>query len=146
MAEDVLTFAINHGMLPKQPCQTNTVKVHGAPATGIPSPGSLSRYGSDAVEIQRLQQSNSDLAAAIDPSLPFTFAEVVFAVRNEMARTIEDVLSRRMRALLIDARAAERAAPAVAKLMAAELEAPPEWEQQQIEVFQKLASSFYLPQ
>ena len=146
MAEDVLTFAINHGMLPKQPCQTNTVKVHGAPATGVPTPGPLSRYGSDAAEIQRLQQSSSGLAAAIDPSLPFTFAEVVFAVRNEMARTIEDVLSRRMRALLIDARAAERAAPAVAKLMAAELEAPPEWEQQQIEVFQKLAASFYLPQ
>ena len=145
MAEDVLDFAIKHQMLPNKPCQTNTVKIHGAPATGAPAPGPLSRYGTDAAEIQRLQQSDPALAATIDSALPFTFAEVVFAVRHEMARTIEDVVSRRMRALLIDAKAAERAAPAVASLMAKELSAPFEWEQHQITAFQQLASTFYLP-
>ena len=146
MAEDVLSFAINQGALPKLPCQTNAIKIHGAPASGAPVPGPLSRYGSDAVAIQALQQSAPELAATIDPALPFTFAEVVYAVQHEMARTVEDVLSRRMRALLIDAKAAERAAPAVAKLMAKELSAPPGWEEQQVAAFQKLASTFYLPQ
>ena len=145
MAEDVLTFAIDHGMLPKQPCRTGTVKIHGAPNSGAPVTGPLSRYGSDAAAIQRLQQSSPDLAAAIDPALPFTFAEVIYAVQHEMARTVEDVLSRRMRALLIDARAAERAASAVAKVMANELGASAGWEEQQVAAFQKLVSTFYLP-
>ena len=145
MAEDVLTFAINHQMLPKQPCRTDAVKIHGA-ASGVATPGPLSRYGSDAAEIQRLQQSSPELAAEIDPALPYTFAEVVYAVHHEMARTVEDVLSRRMRALLIDAKAAERAAPAVARLMAKELGSPPGWAEEQVAAFQKLASTFYLPQ
>ena len=145
MAEDVLAFAIKHGMLPDKPCQTDTVKIHGAPASGTPPAGPLFRYGTDAAAISRLEQSSPDLAALIDPALPFTFAEVVYAVRHEMARTVEDVLSRRLRALLIDARAAERAAPAVAKLMSKELPAPPEWARQQVTAFQRLASTFYLP-
>ena len=145
MAEDVLDFAIKHQMLPDKPCQTDTVKIHGAPDSGPPSAGPLFRYGTDAAEITQLEQSDSSLAATIDAALPFTFAEVVYAVRHEMARTLEDVLSRRMRALLIDAKAAERAAPAVAKLMAQELSAPPEWQQQQVTAFQHLAATFYLP-
>lgn len=145
MAEDVLTFAIKHEMLPAKPCRTDAIKVHGAPASGAPAAGPLFRYGSDADEIVRLQQGDPGLAARIDPELPFTFAEVVYAVQHEMARTIEDVLSRRMRALLIEARAAERAAPAVAKVMARELGESSEWEQQQVATFQHLASTYYLP-
>jgi glycerol-3-phosphate dehydrogenase len=145
MAEDVLNFAIKHGMLPKLPCKTDGVKVHGAPASGAPTAGPLFRYGTDADEILRLRQSDPALAAKIVAELPFTFAEVIYAVRHEMARTVEDVLSRRMRALLIDAKAASRAAPAVASAMARELGAPAEWEQQQVAAFQHLASTFYLP-
>ncbi len=145
MAEDVLNFAIKGGMLPGKPCQTDAVKIHGAPTSGAPIAGPLFRYGTDAAEIERLQQSDPQFAATIDAALSFTFAEVVFAVRHEMARTLEDVLSRRMRALLVDAKAAERAAPAVARLMAKELSASPDWAQEQVAAFQTLASTFYLP-
>jgi len=149
MAEDTLTFAIKHGMLPPKLCVTNGVRLHGAPPAG-PTPGPLSRYGTDAAEIERLQHSSPELAQPIDPDLPFTFAEAVYAVRHEMARTLEDVLSRRMRALLIDARAAQRAAPKVARvmaqeLMAQELGASAEWQSEQTAAFDRLAAEFYLP-
>jgi len=144
MAEDTLDFAIKNGMLPQKPCITDGVKLHGAPAAM--SSGQLSRYGTDAEEVVRLQQLWPGFAAAIDPALPFTFGEVVYAVRYEMARTVEDVLSRRMRALLIDAKAAERSAPVVAKVMAHELAASEEWERAQVAAFEHLASTFYLPQ
>jgi glycerol-3-phosphate dehydrogenase len=148
MAEDTLSFAIKHGVLPPKPCVTAGVRLHGAPNASDPGP--LSRYGTDAAEIERLQQSSPELAQRIDPDLPFTFAEAVYAVRHEMARTLEDVLSRRMRALLIDAKAAQRAAPGVARVMAQERMAQElgisrEWQSEQTAAFQRLASEFYLP-
>jgi glycerol-3-phosphate dehydrogenase len=145
MAEDTLNFAITHGMLPDKPCITDGVKLHGAPAAA-PSSDPLSRYGTDAEEVVRLQQLWEGFAAAIDHDLPFTFAEAVYAVRHEMARTLEDVLSRRTRALLIDAKAARRAAPAVAAVMAHELGTDTEWERAQVAAFETLATDFYLPQ
>jgi glycerol-3-phosphate dehydrogenase len=145
MAEDALNFAISHQMLPKQPCRTREIRIHGAPIPGAPAAGPLSRYGSDAEEISLLMAADPALTATVDTELPFRIAEVVYAVRHEMARTVEDVLSRRMRALLIDAKAAWRAAPVVASVMAKELGRSPEWEQQQIAAFQKLATEFYLP-
>jgi glycerol-3-phosphate dehydrogenase len=143
MAEDTLSFAIKHQMLPPKPCVTAGVRLHGAPNASDPGP--LSRYGTDAAEIERLQQSSPELAQRIDPDLPFTFAEAVYAVRHEMARTLEDVLSRRMRALLIDAKAAQRAAPEVARVMAQELHASADWQSQQVAAFERLAAAFYLP-
>ena len=83
------------------------------------------------------------MAAALDDVLPYTAAEVVYAVREEMARTLEDVLSRRTRALLLDARAAQRAAPAVASTMAAELGQNSEWVEAQLASFDQLARRFY---
>jgi glycerol-3-phosphate dehydrogenase len=143
MAEDTLSFAIKHGMLPPKPCITDGVRLHGAPESASAAP--LSRYGTDAAEIALIQQTSPELAQPIDPDLPFTFAEAVYAVRHEMARTLEDVLSRRMRALLIDAGAAQRAAPEVARVMARELGTSAEWEQQQVAAFDRLAAQFYLP-
>jgi glycerol-3-phosphate dehydrogenase len=78
-------------------------------------------YGSDAPEIQDLMRDRPALAAPLHPQLPYTGAEVVFAARREMARTVEDVLARRTRALFLNARAADAMAPAVAGLMAGEL-------------------------
>lgn len=144
MAEDTLTFAIKHNMLPGKPCRTRDIKLHGAPATLVPGP--FARYGDDAGEIAKLVASRPDLAGPVVPNSTFDFilAEVVYAVRHEMARTVEDVLSRRMRLLLLDAKAASSAAPAVASLMARELNAPDHWEQQQVKAFQHLATTFYL--
>lgn len=145
MAEDAIDFAIKHRMLAQKPCKTREIKIHGAPASGVVESGPLHRFGSDADAIRALVAERPELAAKVDAALPFTLAEVVFAVRHEMSRTVEDVLSRRMRALMTDARATERAAPAVAQVMAAELGRDGAWQGEQVEAFRKLASTFYLP-
>lgn len=142
MAEDTLGAAIRKGMLPDRPCVTRSVRLHGAPErAGAAS--ALSRYGTEAEEISRMWASDPQTATLLDPALPFTHAEVIFAVRQEMARTVEDVLSRRTRALLLDAKAAQRSAPAVAKLLAAELGQGSDWIERETRRFIQLAQQFY---
>ena len=144
MAEDTLDFAIKQGLLPEKSCVTGRVRLHGAPAIETIAEGELARFGTDADAVRALAAKDPALAERLDPALPFTFAEVVYAVRAEMARTVEDVLSRRTRALLLDAAAARRAAPAVARLMAKELGAPEGWAAEQAEAFDRVARTFYV--
>jgi glycerol-3-phosphate dehydrogenase len=59
-----------------------------------------------------------------------------------MARTVEDFLARRTRALFLNARAAVAMAPAVAVLMAAELRLGPGWQEEQVQAFQELAKRY----
>lgn len=142
MAEDVLDFAADKGLLPRRRCITRQLKLHGA--TDTPDPGALHRYGTDAEHIRALCAKDWSLAERLDPDLPFRLAEVVYAVREEMARTVEDVLSRRTRALLLDARAARRAATAVAQIMAQELGRTSAWADAQAGNFGELAERFYM--
>lgn len=142
MAEDTLATAIRRGMLPARPCITRTVRLHGAPSQPVAN-SSLARYGTDAPEILALWDSDSQMSKPLDPALPFTQAEAVFAARYEMARTVEDVLSRRIRALLLDAEAAQRSASSVAQLLATELGHGPDWIKQQTDHFIDLAKRFY---
>lgn len=143
MAEDTLAVAISRRMLPDRPCRTRTIRLRGAPAQSAVQ-GPLSRYGTEADEIAALWASDPEMSMQLDPALPFTRAEVVFAARHEMARTVEDVLSRRMRALLLDARAAQRSAPVVAELLAAELGRDREWAERETNRFIGLATQFYI--
>jgi len=69
---------------------------------------------------------------------------VVWAVKNEMALTVEDVLARRIRLLFLDARSAMEAAPIVAGIMAPLLGENSEWEREQISSFQKLAQGYLI--
>ena len=142
MAEDTLDFATDRGMLSKTPCVTKELRLHGAP-TGALEVDSFAHYGTDAVRVRNLIAENRSLAAKLDEELPFVRAEVVYAVRNEMARTVEDVLSRRTRSLLLNVRAAERAAPVTARIMADELGRDSAWADEQVRVFYELAKSFY---
>ena len=99
---------------------TRTLNVHGYHSNADRF-GALGVYGSDAPAIQDLMRATPSLAAPLHAQLPYTGAEVVWAARHEMARTVEDVLARRTRALFLNARAAEAMAPEVARLMAGEL-------------------------
>ena len=76
------------------------------------------------------------------PRLPYRVAEVIWQVRAEMARTVDDVLARLLRALLLDARAAIAMAPRVAELMAAELGRDSAWGKAQVEVFSANARGY----
>jgi glycerol-3-phosphate dehydrogenase len=80
----------------------------------------------------------------LHPRLPYLRGEVIWAARSEMARTVEDVLSRRTRALMLDANAAIESAPVVADLMARELDRDGEWKASQLREFRNLAGT-YLP-
>jgi glycerol-3-phosphate dehydrogenase len=79
-----------------------------------------SRYGADAGAVQRLADSMPTWGDALVPGLPYLRAEAVYAVREEMARSLDDVLSRRTRARVLDHDATAVAAPAVAALLAPE--------------------------
>ncbi len=143
MAEDCVNHAILLGDLKSSPCITFDLPVHGY-HQNPELLGSLAVYGSDAEKIQALAKVDPDLARQLHPDLPYIAAEVVWATREEMARNVEDVLARRTRALILNARAAIAMAPQVARIMAAELKRTSEWEHQQVESFTLLATQ-YLP-
>jgi glycerol-3-phosphate dehydrogenase len=142
MAQD----AVDHGAmlagLPARPCVTERLRIHGADARAGRH-GELAAYGADAPAVAALMRSES-LDSPVHLDLPVRSGEVVWAVRNEMARTLDDVLARRTRALLLNARAALEAAPGVARLMAAELGRDDSWVERELRDFAEIASG-YLP-
>jgi glycerol-3-phosphate dehydrogenase len=144
MAEDVLNFAIKQGMLAGAKCVSGTVMLRGATGSKAISDPYLREYGTDAAAVSALIAADPALGETLDASLPYTFAHVVYAVREEMARTVEDALSRRTRALLLDAQAAVRAAGPVAALMAKELGMDEDWARGQVASFEALARADYL--
>jgi len=143
MAEDVVDHAITFGDLGRRKCVTRRLPIHGAqgePAEGERvERGPWSFYGADARQIEELVRSDPSVSERIHPRLAITRAEVVWACRREMARTVDDVLARRTRSLLFDARAAIEAAPAVAAIMADELGRNDAWTQSQVAEFRRTA-------
>ncbi|MDZ7371165.1 MAG: glycerol-3-phosphate dehydrogenase/oxidase [candidate division KSB1 bacterium] len=143
MGQDVIDQAAQLAGLEERPCKTEDMRIHGWLKTfDVNDP--LHYYGTDALGIQKLMQNNTQLADKLHPNLPYTAAEVVWAVREEMARTLEDVLARRTRALILDARAAADIAPKTAALMAKELGWDDERQQQEIEGFRRTAREYVL--
>lgn len=144
MAEDVIDHAEMVGALDHRYCTTHELKIHGAEITAAEQ-SHLHYYGSDAVGIRSLIESDPVLGEQLHPDLEFLKAEVIWHVRHEMARTVEDVLSRRTRALLLNARASMEAAAGVAQLMASELGRDQAWQNSQISEYQSLAKGYLLP-
>jgi glycerol-3-phosphate dehydrogenase len=143
MAEDTVNQAADLARLTERACVTRNLNIHGFHQSREKF-GRLSLYGSDAPAVQALGVADPALAAPLDEALPYTGAEVVWAVRHEMARTVEDVLARRCRALFLNARAALRMAPAAAALMAVELGKDEAWQKAQVEEFTGLGRQYML--
>lgn len=141
MAEDTIDRVAEVAFLEPVLCATRGHHIHGFERDAQRF-ASLAPYGADAPAIKQLMAEDAGLAAALDSRLDAIAAEVVWAVRHEMARTVEDVLARRTRALILDARAAVDAAPRVADLMAAELGRDEEWKRDQVERFARLAGRY----
>jgi glycerol-3-phosphate dehydrogenase len=99
-------------------------------------------YGSDLPMIQQLSAEDPDLEKLLHPRLPYRLREVVWAARYEMARTVEDVLARRTRALFLDARAAIEAAPVVADVLAKELGRGAAWRETDLRDFLTIAQGY----
>lgn len=140
MGEDVVNNAARIAQLKETASVTKELKIHGH--TNNPSKGHLSVYGADEAGITTLLQHTPELAEKLDEALPYTKAEVVWAIKHEMAKTVEDVLARRIRVLFLDAAAAKRMAPGVAAMMAKEFNYDNAWEHEQIKDFNKLADQY----
>jgi glycerol-3-phosphate dehydrogenase len=141
MAEDCINQAAVLARLPERPCVTARLNIHGFHKNPDKF-GSLAVYGADAPAIQDLIHSEPQRGARLHPDLPYCGAEVIWAVRQEMARTVEDVLTRRTRALFLNAKAARAMAPRVAELMARELGQGTAWQHEQVNAFDTLAKQY----
>ena len=143
MAEDVINKAIAVGDLEYRECKTRELQIHGY-KENVDRSNFNYVYGSDIDSIQKLQKEDSLLAGKLHPDYDYIGAEVVWAVREEMALTVEDVLARRLRVLFLDARAAIDMAPKVAAIMAKEMEKDVDWEEKQTNEFIELAQHYLL--
>jgi glycerol-3-phosphate dehydrogenase len=141
MAEQCVNRAAALAGLRRRPCQTHELRIHGyheSPA----DLGDLAVYGSDATAIRSLMEDETSLAERLHSALPYRGAEVVWAARAEMARTVADVLARRTRALFLNARAAVEMAPRVAELLARELGRDAAWAASEVAAFKELAKGY----
>ena len=128
MAEEVVDRAEQCAGLPRRECVTKTL--------------SLDDDVDTAVAV--LEAGDASLVQALHPRLPYRRADVVWAVREAMARTLEDVLARRTRALFLDAQASIEAAEEVATIMAAELQWSPEQTAVQVQQYREFARGYLL--
>lgn len=141
MAEDVIDQASILARLPERPSVTRELRLHGYDVASEDQ-GGLSVYGADAVELGDLLRADATLERRLHPALPLLAGQVLWAMRREMARTVEDVLARRTRCLLLDARSSREVAPQVAELMAEELGRDAAWTDEQVESFRDLAKGY----
>lgn len=141
MAEDCVDRAVMLHEISAKPCQTKTMKLHGATNVDL-GKGSRSTYGTDLEKIEALERERPELAKQLSESLDITAAQVIWAVREEMAETVEDVLARRTRALFLDAKVAVSMAPDVARLIAQELDRDAAWCEAQVNEFGLMAEHY----
>ena len=140
MGEDTINFAINKGMLPNTKSITKELKLFGD-TDNMLSPYPLSVYGSESNKILKIADETNN-HEKLHPDLPYLCAEVIYQIRHEQAKTVEDVLCRRTRAILLNAKAAIEAAPTVARIMADQLGYDNKWVDEQLEVFNVIAKQY----
>lgn len=121
MAEDVVNNAAFAAKLPKKECATKHLAIGDTNKT-------ISKSGD----------------TFLHETFQYTEADIIHFAQHEMAVTVEDVLSRRTRLLLLDAKAAIEAAPAIAKILAAVLNKDEQWINEQVQAFTELASNYKL--
>lgn len=143
MGEDTVDAAVKAAGLEPRPSATEHLRLHGW-LSGPPDDAPFEVYGADAPAVRHLLAEVERGDEKLHPALPYRRGEVVWAARHEMARTVDDVLARRTRALLLDARAAREAAPDVAALLAHELGHDQAWEAEQVAAFDAIAAGYIL--
>jgi glycerol-3-phosphate dehydrogenase len=142
MGEDTVNYFPRVTGKPMSVSKSATQKLHGY--TIKPDEGHMAIYGSDAFQIRFMLKDHPEWREKLHPKYPYTIAEVFWIIRNEMAVKLEDVLSRRFRILLLDARAAIEMAPKVADLMAKELGMDQVWMETELKEFKKTANKYII--
>jgi glycerol-3-phosphate dehydrogenase len=143
MAEDCVDHAATLAKLEERACVTRTLRIHGC-RENCEQLGELWYYGADAAGINDLIATDAGLGRQLTSALPIVGAQVVWAVREEMGRSLEDVLARRTRALFLNAGAAIEMAPEAARLMAVELGRNEAWQRSQVEEFASIVRGYQL--
>jgi len=143
MAEDVMNTVAKTAGLQEKKSKTRNLKIHGYKLNpDLSNP--MYFYGSDEEKILDLAKKEDGLDEYLSSKLKVLNAQVVWGARYEMARTVEDILSRRTRSLLLDAKESIEMAPKVAELMAKELGYDKQWEENQVKEYKNLASRYIL--
>jgi glycerol-3-phosphate dehydrogenase len=143
MAEDTIEKAIMLAGLPERDCITKHLPIHGFRMDVDPATDLFASYGINKEEVISLGDEEKNLAGLLSEKLQIYKSQVAWAVRKEMARTVEDVLARRIRVLFLDARESIKIAPAVAKIMAAELGRDKKWEINQVKAYNAIAKNYF---
>ena len=141
MAEDTIDHAIVLADLPFKPSGTVNLNIHGHHKTPEIFK-ELADYGSDAPEIEDLLKEKKVYQDKIHPQRPTRIGEIIWAVRREMARSVEDFLARRTRNLLLDAKSSMEMAPVVAEWMSVELNSGRAWRKKQVEKYRQVAQNY----
>ncbi|MCB9014337.1 MAG: glycerol-3-phosphate dehydrogenase/oxidase [Lentimicrobiaceae bacterium] len=143
MAEDMVKKVEEVKSWKKTHSKTRTMKIHGY-MKKIDLTDPLYFYGTDREMLINLGKNEPGISGVISEKLGLYKAQVIWAVRNEMARSVEDVLSRRTRCLLLDSRESVAIAPVVAELMAIELQKDTAWVNSQVQSFKEVAANYML--
>ncbi len=141
MAEDTIDQAMLLADVEPEESVTKELRLHGY-HNHADEFGNLEIYGSDAISIQELLREDKSYTELLHPKFTTVKGEIVWAVRNEMARTVDDFISRRTRMLLLDAKTSLEVAPVVAKVMAKELNQTRKWIDEQTKTFKSIAKNY----
>lgn len=144
MAEDVVDKAVILGGFPERECITRHMPIHGYRMDVDPVNDPLAPYGSDKEHVLSIEEDHPEYQGFLSEKLQIRKSQVVWAVREEMAQTVEDVLARRTRVLFLDARESLRIAPGTAFIMANEMKKGNDWIENQLLDFEKLAQNYII--
>jgi glycerol-3-phosphate dehydrogenase len=140
MAEETIDRGIKAGKLEKRRCVTRNFRL--CQDNTMSKTDRLKIYGNQSVEIEKMIEQQPEFGNLLDPGLPYTKAEIIWICRNEMPRTLDDVLARRTRALFLDVKASVKIAPEVADIMMQELDLSYSWKDEQLRDYNKLVLNY----
>jgi len=144
MAEDTVDQAMLIGQLKASPCTTHNLPIFGYDESLNLTEDPLAVYGIEKQALLDLEDEIPVYGELISESLPLKASQVIWAVRHEMARTLEDMLARRVRGLFLDVNESLRIAPQVAQIMASELNESSDWIINQLTEFKAIARHYQL--
>jgi glycerol-3-phosphate dehydrogenase len=144
MAEDVVEKVAMLGGFPERECITRHMPIHGYRMDIDPYNDPMAPYGIDKENVLALEEENPEWEGFLSEELQIRKSQVIWAVREEMAQTVEDVLARRTRALFLNAGESIRLAPEVAEMMAKEMKKDANWIDQQIADYHEIAKNYVI--
>ena len=140
MSEDLINTAQSVGGLPERACITQSLPIHGYDYNSDWA-NPLHVYGTDIEKILTIDEKGNN---SLSELVHLTKNQILWAVREEMAMTVEDVLARRTRTLFLNAEEAKNLVIQVAEIMAKEMQASKAWIDEQVKNFISLTENYQI--